>query len=353
MVNASRMAGPDEEGKTPSPLTVSVVIVAYESGSTLGRCLASLARQTARNFEVLLVDNASTDEAATAAAVADPSLKLIRPGANLGFAAGNNLAARQAEGKWLVMLNPDAYPEPNWLENLLNAAKAFPAVRVFTSRQIMADDPTLLDGLGDAMSGAGIPFRGGYGRPDPGAVAPGEVFSPCGAAMMIDRSLFLDAGGFDESFFCYCEDVDLGYRLRLLGEPTVVVTDAVVQHEGSISSGGPRSEFAVFHGTRNRFWLLVKNTPWPLLPIVLPLHLIAIALIMSRPIGKLQARVTCKALRAAFAGLGPIWASRRVVQRRRRASSWAIARAMTWNPNDVRRMRVVIHRPKDLRSTVA
>ena len=138
----------------------------------------------------------------------------------------------------------------------------------------MADDPSRLDGLGDVMSGAGFPFRGGYTGRDPGPVAPGEVFSACGGAMLVDRDFFLKLGGFDERLFCYCEDVDFGYRMRLIGEPTIVVPAAVVRHVGSTASGGPRSTFAVFHGTRNRLWVYVKNTPPLLLGLTLPLHLL-------------------------------------------------------------------------------
>lgn len=352
-VNTARMARQPAEGKTPNAPLVSVVIVAFQSGPTLARCLAGLAAQTAGDFEVLLVDNASTDGAATQAAAAYPGVRFIEPGVNLGFAAGNNLAAAQARGRWLALLNPDAYPDPDWLQRLVEAAAANPAIRSFTSRQLMAEDPSRLDGLGDVMSIAGIPYRGGYGQPAPAAMTGGEVFSPCGAAMMIERALFEDLGGFDEGFFCYCEDVDLGYRLQLAGEPTLLVADATVRHEGSISSGGPRSDFAVFHGTRNRLWLLLKNTPWPLLPLVLPLHLLAVGVIMTRRLGRLQAPVTRRALKAALKGAGPVWAARADIQRRRRASTWTIARAMTWNPNDVRRLRPVIRRRTTPRSTGA
>lgn len=340
------MARRSADGNSRQKPTITVVVVAYQSGPTLERCLAGLRAQTHADFETLIVDNASTDGAPQAAAAADPGLRLIESGANLGFAAGNNLAARKARGQWLVLLNPDAYPQPDWLEQLMAAAAAFPQVRSFTSRQIMAETPTLLDGMGDVMSGAGLPYRGGYGRLDPGEIAPGEVFSPCGAAMMIDRDLFLDLGGFDESFFCYCEDVDFGYRLRLIGEPTIVAPKAIVLHEGSVSSGGPRSDFAVFHGTRNRLWLLIKNTPWPLLIIILALHFLAIGVIMCRPFGRLQAATTRRALKAALLGLRPALDSRRKIQAARRATTWAIFRAMTWNPNDVRHMRIVIRPPK-------
>ena len=100
----------DDKSARSANVTVSVIIVSYESGPTLERCLAGLAAQTFTDFEILLVDNASTDGAPQAAAAADPTIRFLEPGANLGFAAGNNLAVKSARGRWLALLNPDAYP---------------------------------------------------------------------------------------------------------------------------------------------------------------------------------------------------------------------------------------------------
>ncbi|MDD3836552.1 MAG: glycosyltransferase family 2 protein, partial [Phenylobacterium sp.] len=274
----TRVAG---ENKSPS-LAVSVVIVVYNSGPTLDRCLEALKAQTFRDFEVILSDNASPDGSAQEAARRDPSLRLLENGANLGFTGGVNRGAEAARGRWLALLNPDAYAAPDWLERLMEATRRYPDVKAFASRQLMADDEQRLDGLGDVMAAAGFPFRGGYGGRDPGPMAPGEVFSACGGAMLIDKDLFLEVGGLDERLFCYCEDVDLGYRLRLRGEPTLVIPEAVVRHEGSASSGGPRSDFAVWHGTRNRLWVFVKDTPPVLFGLTLPLHLAATALLFVR-----------------------------------------------------------------------
>lgn len=338
-------------------MSISVLIVAYRSGPTLDRCLAALRAQTYRDYEVVLVDNdepGAGDGAAARAAQADPSIRLISPGANLGFAAGNNLAAQAANGRWLAMLNPDAYPAPDWLQRLSDAAARRPAYRVFTSRQLMDEDPALLDGLGDVMFAAGAPYRGGYHSRDPGDVAEGEVFSPCGAAMMLDRDVFERLGGFDETFFCYCEDVDLGYRLRLAGEGTLLVPDAVVRHEGSASSGGPASAFAVRHGTRNRMWLLIKNTPWPLVPVILPLHLalLAVVLFTGRRDPLYNAQVWA-ALKEGWRDRRVPLASRPAVQAARRAPWWSIAAAMSWNPADLLGRRAVIRPLKDGRSAAA
>ena len=313
---------------------VSVVVVTYESGGTLDRCLSALKVQTLQGFETVLSDNGSTDRAAQAAAIADPALTLVENGSNLGFAAGNNRAAERARGRWLVLLNPDAYAEPGFIAALLAAASAHPEARCFTAVQRMAGDPSRLDGLGDAMTVIGFPFRAGHGRPHPGSLEPAEVFSPCGAAMMIDRALFLRMGGFDERFFCYCEDVDLGYRLRLAGETVLLAPDAVVAHEGSVSTGGRRSDFSLYHGARNRLWLYVKDTPPALLWLTLPFHLTATVGAWLRAAMHGHGKPVRRGLKDAIDGLPGILSSRRELQARRKASSGAIAAMMVWNPFD-------------------
>lgn len=328
------------DGKAPPAL--SVVIVAYNCADTLPACVAGLAAQTFTDFELLVVDNASPQGEAAGAVQGHGFASLIKAGANLGFAGGVNLGARAARGRWLVLLNPDAYPDADWLEKLADAARRYPKVLSFTSRQVMAQDRALLDGLGDVMSAPAIPYRGGYLNPDPGDTVEGEVFSGCGAAMMVDRNLFLALGGLDESFFCYCEDVDFGYRLQLAGEPTLLVPAAVVAHEGSATSGGPKSEFAVFHGVRNRFWVLIKDTPGPLLPLVLPLHLLAFALISLRLQNRALLPVTWRAFKAALSGLPRVWRARRAVQAGRKVGALAVARTWTWKVSDLSGRRAVI-----------
>jgi GT2 family glycosyltransferase len=344
MARADANGKPSKRMPAASP-EVSVVIVVYESGPTLGQCLAALKAQTFTDYEVILVDNASSDRTAQAAAQADPAIRLIENADNLGFAAAVNQGARAAPGRWLALLNPDAYAEPAWLERLVAATAAHPAVRCFTSRQLMAEDPSRLDGLGDVMALAGYPFRGGYTHRDPGPIAPGWVFSACGGAMLVDRELFLGLGGFDERLFCYCEDVDLGYRLRLIGEPTLLVPDAVVAHVGSASTGGRRSDFAVFHGTRNRFWVFVKDTPPVLFWLTLPLHILATLVLFARHATRGEVVTPIKGLAAGVRHIGVALEARREAQATRKVGAWAIARAMTWNPLDLFLRRAFIQPP--------
>jgi len=162
--------------------------------------------------------------------------------------------------------------------------------------------------------------------------------------MLIDRVLFQELGGFDERLFCYCEDVDLGYRMRLAGFASGVVPDAVVRHVGSASTGGPRSDFAVFHGSRNRIWVFIKNTPPLLFWLTLPLHVLTTAVLFARHAMRGELAAPLRGLRAALADLPMILAARRETQARRKATSWEIAAAMTWNPLDLLLRRVVIRR---------
>jgi N-acetylglucosaminyl-diphospho-decaprenol L-rhamnosyltransferase len=337
------MARGAANGKAPQ---VSVVIVVYESGPTLAECLSALKAQTFTDHEVLLVDNASSDRTAQAAHHADPTVRLIENAENLGFAAAVNQGARAARGRWLALLNPDAFAEPDWLARLVAATQAHPEVHCFTSRQLMAEDPTKLDGLGDVMALAGYPFRGGYTHPNPGAIESGWVFSACGGAMMIGRDLFLRLGGFDERLFCYCEDVDLGYRLRLVGEPTLLVPDAVVRHVGSASSGGRRSDFAVFHGTRNRFWVFVKDTPAVLFWLTLPLHILTTLVLFARHATRGEIVTPVRGLASGIRHIGVALEARREAQATRTASAWEIARAMTWNPLDLLLRRAFVQKRK-------
>jgi len=326
----------------PAP-AISVVIVAFESAATLSRCLAALRAQTFGDFEVLLVDNASTDGAAQAAAKADPAIRLIEAGGNIGFAAGNNLAAGQARGQWLALLNPDAYADPDWLEQLIAATQRWPKIRSFACLQKAADRPGKVDGAGDVLTLAGIPYRGAYGH-DLVPLPEGEVFSACGAAHLIARDLFLQLGGFDDRFFCYCEDVDLGYRLRLIGEVTLFVPQAVVSHVGSAVLGA-RSDFALYHGAKNRLWLLIKNTPWPLVPVVALLHLPVMALLLVLHVLRGEARPVLLGLLAGLAGIGPMLTSRRSIQATRTASIWTLLKAMAISPLTLARRSPVI-RPR-------
>ncbi len=321
----------DTAPQADAPL-FSVVIVNFNGGAHVQTAVASLAVQTRRDFELIIIDNGSTDGSFDALNVSGvPDVTAIPANANLGFAMGNNKAAARARGTWLVLLNPDAVAEPDWLDEIAAGIARHPGVTMFACTQIDSEDPRRLDGAGDAYFGFGIPWRGGFGRPIDELPGEGTCFSPCGASAVFRRDVFLSHGGFDERMFCYCEDVDLGFRLRLAGHRCVFLDRARVAHTGS-AIAGRQSAFAVYHGTRNRLWTYVKNMPLSLLILTLPGH-VAISLYLlarAHAIGRFGA--TWRGLVDSLLGLGPVLADRRSGAARRRAGLGELAAAMSWNP---------------------
>ena len=320
----------------------SVLIVNYNGGAYVQGALDSLKAQTHRSFEVILLDNASADGSADALDTGGlPAFTLMRETENHGFARGNNLAAAQAKGRWLALLNPDAAARPDWLAQVMAGTKRHPGVTSFACTQLWMHDETKLDGAGDNYLIFGIPWRGGYHRPVSDLPAEGTCFSPCGASAVYLRETFAGAGGFDERLFCFCEDVDLGFRLRLEGAECVFLPNAVVSH-----AGGGLSEkvsgFAVRYGTRNRLWVYLKCMPMPLLILTLPGHIALTAAILLRGLMTSRYGDAMKGLLEALRGLGPVWQDRRTVQALRTASLADLARAMAWNPLRMLGRRIVV-----------
>jgi len=257
--------------------TISIIIVAWNSAANMPRCLECLSSQTFRDFEVRIIDNGSVDGGLDRVLETYPSLEIHieRLSSNIGFSAANNIGAHIAKSKWLVLLNADAFPEPNWLENLIASANAHPEMTSFASRQIQAGNQEILDGAGDAYHVSGLAWRRYIGYPAKKyGHETAEIFSPCAAASMYLQSAFLDVGGFDKDFFSYFEDVDLGFRLQLRGYRCLYVPKAVVHHVGS-STFGERSDFAFYHTHRNMIWTFIKNMPFKLLWRYLPAHIVA------------------------------------------------------------------------------
>ena len=311
---------------------VSVVIINYNGGAFLQGAVDSLKQQTFQDFELILFDNASADGSAEKTDLSGlRSATLVMHTENTGFAGGNNRAVEKAKGEWLVLLNPDTVAAPDWLEKLTAAAEANPQIRTFASAQIDLADPSLMDGAGDAYLLFGMPWRGGFSRPTQELPATGLCFSACGAAAMYDLALFRELGGFDERYFCYCEDVDLGFRLQLEGHDCLFVHDAIVRHAGS-GIAGRASAFATYHGTRNRIWTYFKNMPLPLLILTLPGHLALTAYILIHNSFSPRARPMLNGITDGLRGIGGIRRERAWRVTTRRIGLWQLARRMAWNP---------------------
>lgn len=323
---------------------VSVVIVNYNAGDRLSRCLDCLSKQRFRDFEIIIVDNGSRDDSIQSAQKTGVPFELIEIGDNLGFAAANNRALAFARGNWIAFLNPDAYAEPGWLENLIGATGRYPDVDAFGSTQIDAANPSVLDGAGDVYHIFGVPYRGHYGRPVSELPGEGECFAPCAAAAMYRRSTLEALGGFEESYFCYCEDVDLAFRLRLAGGRAIQVRDAVVLHEGS-GVTGQRSHFTVYHGHRNRIWTHFRTMPLPLLIISAPFFFLMNFYLLLRFALLGEASPYIRAMKDGFGGISKHIEARKQIQQNRKASVGDIARALTWSPAKIFRRAADIRTP--------
>ena len=312
---------------------VAVVVVNWNSGRHLAACLDALAQQTETGFRAVIVDNGSSDGSQEfVSALDDRRFSLVQLGTNTGFAHANNVGAGHcARVEFLALLNPDAVPAPDWLAQLLAAADAFPQAGAFGCHLIAADRRDISDGTGDAYHFAGRAWRRDHGVPVCESVrAAGEIFAPCAAAALYRRSAWDEAGGLDDDFFCYMEDVDLGFRLRLLGWQARYVPQSVCYHAGSAITGR-RSDFSTYYGQRNIVWTFVKNMPswlfWLLLPAHLLLNLMAPLALARRG----QALLAWRAKRDALSQWPAVWRKRRALQRRR-----AVPVATVWRMLDKR-----------------
>ena len=315
-------------------MKVSVLLVTWNSAPHIQRCLDLLEKQTYLNFEVIIVDNGSIDGSLDRIQEKYPKLhiRVNELGKNTGFTVANNIGAQMARGEWLVLLNADAFPDPDWLENLVEAAEKYPNA-CFSSRQIQANNPEYLDGEGDMYRAIGFAKRINYNVPVyPPEKEFVEIFSPCAAAALYPRQAFLDVGGFDEDFFSYYEDVDLGFRLRLHGLEAYYLSSAVVHHVGSASTG-KMSDFSVYYSHRNLVWTYLKNMPSLLFWIYLPVHLVInlfflVAHHFSDHWLTSQRTVVWRSKKDAILSFPKMWKKRRYIQKKRKASLKKVYRAM-------------------------
>jgi len=280
-----------------------------------------VASQTRRPDRVVVVDNHSTDgtrEIVQRVGTAHRlPLTILPQASNRGFAGANNVGVAVLEDcDWVGLLNPDAFPESGWLAALEAAAARHADAGSLASRLMRDGDSGVLDGAGDAYHVSGLVWRHGHGRrleEVPDALVERPVFAACAAAALYRRDAWMACGGLDERYFCYVEDVDLGFRLLLRGRPCWYVPDAVAAHVGS-GIAGVGSTFSVYHGHRNLAWTFAKDMPSPLVWRYLPAHLAAtvVALVWFTLRGR--GRAIIRAKWDALTGLGAALAARRDIQ---------------------------------------
>ena len=311
----------------------SILILFWKSEQYLPESLNALDRQAFRDFEVILLNNGADNPPDPTLLAQYPQLNLqvLHADQNLGFTGGNNLAARYAVGEYLVLLNGDAFPEPDWLEKIHQAATDHPN-HCFASRLIKADQPELLDGEWNVYHASGLAWRKNHNRSIQVSLKdPRLVASACAAASAYPRHAFELVDGFDEDFFAYMEDLDLDLRLQLAGFPFVYLPDAVVHHVGSGSTGS-RSAFSTYYGQRNLIWTFVKNMPSILFYLLLPAHVLYNLLYLLASLFMPAGKALRQGKRDALKKLPQMLAKRKIIQSRRKISLFQFAKLLDWNP---------------------
>lgn len=348
---ATDLVAPPERGSFPQPAcpagsmrdagstgttedeSVVAIIVSWNSGEWLIPTLQALADQTHPQLSIVVWDNASaqaTQVVLDHIEAAFPDVRVVRSAVNLGFAGGNNRAARQFPASTFILtVNPDAVLDRDCVRLLVQAAVADKCCGALGVTQL-SPDGLHFDGIGDCYNPSGIAWRGRHRQPveDLGS-APREIISPCAAIALYRRSAFEACGGFDEDFFCYMEDVDIGFRLQLAGWHCLHVPKATAVHVGA-SATGKRSEFSTYHGHRNMVWVFCKNMPGVLFWLFLPLHLLANLLSIAVIVARGQPRIAYRAKKDALLGLPAMIRKRRRIQRVNRVSTLALLRKLTF-----------------------
>jgi GT2 family glycosyltransferase len=249
----------------------SVVIPNWNGAHHLPVCLGALRAQTYPHIEVILVDNGSTDGSQALVAEQFPEVRLLALEHNLGLTGGNNAGFAAAQGRVLISLNNDTEADPGFVEALVRALQEHPEAGMAAAKMLLFDRRDTLHSAGDGYGVDGIPFNRGVWEKDEGQYdEPGWIFGGCGGAVAYRRAMLDEVAPrstaswavFDESFFMYCEDVDLNWRSQLAGWRCWYSPQAIVYHKLSATGGGP---IASYYTGRNTLWAIVKNYPGSLL----------------------------------------------------------------------------------------
>jgi GT2 family glycosyltransferase len=299
------------------PPLVSIIIANWNGQAYLKKCLDSLSGQTYRAFEIIVVDNGSTDGSAAWITENFPAVRLILNRHNLGFAAANNQGIRHSQGEYLATVNTDVWATPGWLAALVAALEQNPQFGMAASQMLFVQPPEIINSTGIGVDWCGMSWDRSSGMST--ALVAGEVsdvFGPCAGAALYRRAMLDDIGLFDPTFFAYLEDVDLAWRARWHGWPAMYVPTAQVYHFHSATAGAG-SPFKTYLLAKNKILLIAKNYPMPYLALCFPLigfyELLSVAYAFTRGQGR-------NALAGRWAGIKQL---RQALQERRKLQKTA------------------------------
>ena len=249
-----------------SPL-VTIIVVTINNLSLLRNCLVSLYAQDYKAIEIIVVDNGSDEDVRGMLTKEFPEVYMVRLDKNYGFAGGNNRGIEVAHGKYIALINNDAVATTQWITSLVETAESDSRIGAVASLVIDGNSPEVLDSCGVGIALDGMSRQAMRGMPVPNLPRPKEVFAFSGCACLLRMEALREVGLFDEDFFAYCEDTDMGLRLQWAGWKIVVAPGSYVYHFYSLT-GGKFSLQKIYWVERNHLWVAVKNFPWFLLAIL-------------------------------------------------------------------------------------
>lgn len=242
-------------------MKATIVIPNYNGKHFLQPCLHSLEQQSSSDFEILIVDNCSTDGSLDYLDEHYPDIQVISLDKNYGFSRAVNEGIRYSKSPYVLLLNNDTIVDKYFVEKMIQAIAKSPRIFSVSSKMIQMYHPELIDSAGDLYTLVGWGICRGTGRPIANYSKSDRIFSACAGAAIYRKDIFDEIGYFDESHFAYLEDVDIGYRAKIYGYLNVFCADALVYHVGSGTSGSKYNSFKVKLSARNSIWLNYKNMP--------------------------------------------------------------------------------------------
>jgi len=309
-------------------------LVSYYSDRDLRYCLPALFDTVPSHVRVILIDNTSGDADLDWIAQTYPRLEFVRSQQNGGFGYANNIAAGLTDSEYLVFLNPDTIPHAGWLEHLITALETQPNVGMATPKILLLSEPGI-NTCGNTIHITGISLCRGVRAPETSFSTAEKVGGISGACFVVRRSLFLEIGGFDETFFMYMEDTDLSLRTRLMGYEIAYTPDSLIQHDYALKF----NESKIFLQERNRYLMLLKMLKWRTLLVLLPA--LFVAEIVTWGFVLLRERKGIPQKLRAYAWIMTHWSDinrkRLAAQRLRRIADRQLLSAMVWHL-DVRQL---------------
>lgn len=251
-------------------MKATVVIPNYNGQRFVKTCLDALRLQSDRDFETLVIDNASEDGSYEYIKENYKEVKLVRLKKNYGFSAAVNKGIELSDTPYVILLNNDTEVAPHFVRELVKAIEKSEDIFSVSSKMINFNDRTIMDDAGDMYSIFGWGFQQGVGQRTENYTEDMEVFSACAGAAIYRKKILDEIGMFDLKHFAYLEDMDLGYRARIHGYRNLFCAKAVVYHVGSGTSGSKYNAFKVRLAARNNVYMIYKNMPFLQLAINMP-----------------------------------------------------------------------------------